>query len=1007
MKKPVHYILTFLVSIIIIASVPCFGNDVWQQFVHYKILAKLDTSTRSIDGIQNLIYQNNSPDTLAELYFHLYPNAYQPGSIMAKELKAASFELIRAKEDLALLHIDSLFILKHSSEARRIHTDTFIDDTILKIALEQPLLPGQQLSIWLNFSTKIPRVNPLIDKGGYRGDHYEISQWYPKICVYDHNGWNAMPYHWLGEYYGEFGTFDVTLDVPASFIVGATGEVVSGDPGWEMARVDSTGQTDENKSAQRLDAEQDTVRRIVTFHAENVHDFIWVASPDFLYEIGNYKNIPIHILYQKTSQKNWRNAALNDARRILAWLEQLIGEYPYPVLSICQGIIKGGMEYPTLTILGHYNILLLQHEITHMYFYGALANNEQTEGWLDEGITTYLNELFINDFFPEYNNQAIEPYLSFPRLARQFKPIRLKDQQLNSIYNYFYSGFDQPLNTPCYELNNFYLYSYNVYYKASKFFAMLDYLVGRDTFIQILRSYYQQYKFKHVDAIAFQNISEQVSNLDLDWFFDQWIRSTHRIDYACSGFRSNLQKDNNWKTDVRVKRLGNGIIPVDIEAITLSGDTNTIRWDGKAKRSTISFETDSKVTRVALDPNDLILDLNRLNNTSLRVKFYYYPEFPSMYYLPRDAYSLFFWPQAWYNDIDGVALGMNVFGGYLNRYYVTRNSFWYGIQSKTLHYKIGFSSPWEWIDNNLWRHFSMLAIEGRREIDVNLSYNLYKAFASQLTDDFRIGFVHQKLFDEEYGYRKIYDGRTTVKIQEWAPGDVNKFYFSYSSNYNRWLPWLSSLDFSGELSNTAWNSDFDFVRLALKYQLQFGSQAKSWRINFRNFLGYIAHEKNSVPVQSQFWVAEGNPNQRLKHFYLRSPGSMPSWLPYHLPGDGNLRGYHNKMISGNLPLTADRLATANIEFVRRNAHHLLPKLLRKQFSGINFCLFLDGGIFRDDQFDEKILFDAGVGLRFYRQILGSQRQLRVDFPLWLSHPNIDGASPNESAFKFRWIVSFQ
>ena len=1007
MKKPGITILTFLALIMTMSGSPCVAQDYWQQYVHYKIHARLDTLTRTITGIQNLNYKNNSPDTLAELYFHLYPNAYQPGSIMAKELKAASFKLIRSKQDLAMLHIDSLFILKHSSEARRIHAETFIDDTILKIALQQPLLPGQELSIGLNFSTKIPRVNPLIDKGGYRGDHYEISQWYPKICVYDHNGWNAMPYHWLGEYYGEFGTFDVTLDVPASYIIGATGEVVSGDPGWEMAQVDSTGQINPNHLSQRLDAGQDMVRRIVTFRAENVHDFMWVASPDFLYETGNYHNIPIHILYHKTSQKNWHKTALKDAQQILAWLEKLIGDYPYPVLSICQGILKGGMEYPTLTVLGDYNMLLLQHEIVHMYFYAALGNNEQTEGWLDEGITTYLNELFINDFFPDYNNQAVAPQLDFPWLASQFKPVRLRDQQLNSLYYYFYSGFDKPLNTPAHELNNLYLYSYHVYYKPSKFFAMLDYLVGRETFLEILRSYYEQNKFRHVDSRTFQNVCEQVSQVDLGWFFDQWLRNTHRIDYACSGFRSTQQKDGTWRTDVRVKRLGNGIIPVDIAAITLSGDTSTIRWEGKAKRSTVSFETDSKVTRVALDPNDLILDLNRLNNTSLRVKFYYYPEFPSMYYLPRDAYSLFFWPHAWYNDIDGAALGMNVFGGYLNRYYVTRNSIWYGLQSKTLHYKIGFSSPWEWIDNNLWRHFSWLTIEGRREIDVNLSYNLYKSFASQLTDDFRLGFSHQKLLDEAYSYRKIYDGKKTVKFQEWDPGDVNKFYLGYYSNHSRWAPWLSSLDFSSELSHKAWGSDFDYVRLALKYQLQFGSRTQSWRINFRNFLGYIAHEKNRVPVQSQFWLAAGNPNQRFDYFYLRSPGALPSWLPYHLPGDGNLRGYHNKMISGSLPLTTDRLATANIEFVRRNAHYLLPKLLRKQFSGINFCLFFDAGTFQDDRLDANLLFDAGVGLRFYRQILGSQRQLRLDFPLWLSHPNIDGASPNESAFKFRWIVSFQ
>ncbi|HEX9975225.1 MAG TPA: M1 family aminopeptidase, partial [bacterium] len=809
--------------------------------------------------------------------------------------------------------------------------------------------------------------------------------------------------HWLGEFYGEFGTFDVTLDVPPSYIVGATGEVVSGDPGWEMVRIDSS----QHFHSGQANTAQDTVRRIVTFHAKNVHDFMWVASPDFFYQTGFYKNIPIHILYQKSSHEKWHNNALNDAKLTLAWLEDLVGEYAYPVLTICQGIIKGGMEYPTLAILGEFDTILLQHEIAHAYFYGALANNEQAEGWLDEGITTYQNELFINKHFPNYNNQAIEPSFSFRNLARQFKPIKLKDLQLNSLYYYFYSGFDKPLNTPCYKLNNLYLYLYHVYYKPSKFFAMLDYLVGRETFIQILHKYYEQCKFTHVNSRKFQVICEQVAGMNLDWFFKQWIDATNRIDFACSGYNSRQQKDGTWKTDMQITRLGNGILPVEIEAITSAGDSNRIRWDGKARHTIISLQTNNKVKKVRLDPDDLILDQNRLNNTSLKIKVYYYPEFPSMHYLPRNAYTLFLWPQAWYNDIDGVNLGLNVFGGYLNRYYVTRNSIWYGARSHKFHYKLGFSSPWERIDNNLWRHFSILNIEGRREIDVNLSYNLYKAFASQQSDDFRLGFVHQKLTEKEYGYRKIYDGNKTAAIQEWDPGDVNKFYFSYSSNYNRWVPSLFSLDFTSELSSKAWNSNFDFVRLALKYQLQLAPRTKSWRIIFRNFLGYTHHEKNSVPIQSQFWIAEGNPNQRFKYYYLRSPGSVPAWLPYHLPGDGNLRGYYNKMISGNIPLTANQLATANVEFIHRNVHNLLPKFIQKQFSGINFCLFFDGGAFWDTRLTRNALFDAGFGFRFHRQILYKERQVRIDFPLWLSHPNIDNQSPKESHWKFRWIVSFQ
>ncbi|MCI0496154.1 M1 family metallopeptidase, partial [candidate division KSB1 bacterium] len=704
-----HNILTCLVIIIAITSIPCLSENYWQQFVHYQIHAKLDTLNRSISGIEKLIYKNNSPDTLSELYFHLYPNAFQRGSIMEKEAAAASFTLIRTEEDLGWMTIDSLFIIKHALISQRIKCDTRVDDTILKIKIDPHLLPAEELSIWIKFRTKIHKGNPLIYKGGYRGNHYEISQWYPKICVYDHNGWNAMPYHWLGEFYGEFGTFDVTLDVHGSYIVGATGEVVAGDPGWESVRADSS----QNFPSKHSQTEQDTLRRIVTFHAENAHDFTWLASPDFCYETGTYKNIPIHILYQKSSYKYWHNNALNDAKLSLAWLEDFVGEYPYPVLSICQGIIKGGMEYPTLAVLGEFSTILLQHEIAHAYFYGALANNEQMEGWLDEGLVTYQNELFINKYFPKYNDQAMEPSLSIPNLAGQFKPIKLKVLQLNSLYYYFYSGFDKPLNLPGHEVNDSYRYYYHVYQKPGKFFAALDHLVGHETFVRILHTYYASFKFQHVQGKIFQEICEQISGMNLDWFFKQWIESVRRIDYACAGYNSYQLTDETWKTNITIKRLGNGISPVEIEAITSAGDSIRARWDGTARQTVISLQTKDKIKKVCLDPDDLILDQNRLNNGSPRIKIFYYPEFPSMHYLPRDAYSLFLWHQPWYNDIDGLMLGMNVFGGYLNRYYVTRNSIRYGIQSQKVHYKFGFSSPWESIDHNLWRHFSILNIEGR------------------------------------------------------------------------------------------------------------------------------------------------------------------------------------------------------------------------------------------------------------------------------------------------------
>jgi hypothetical protein len=1007
--KPRHKIKFFLFVLSMIIPILGVGEEYWQQFVHYTIYARLNNNRHLIEAYETLLYQNNSPDTLSELYFHLYPNAFQKNSIMTKEAKAVLIDIISSPENIGWIKIDSLFIAKPPAH-QNATIDTSINDTILKIKLFPHLYPGEQLSISLKFVTKVRKYNPAGGKGGYGKNLYEVSQWYPKICVYDKKGWHPDKYHWLGEFYGEFGTFDVTLNVPDSFIVAATGEIVSGDPGWKSVEIDSNcnlvSQSNSTHQSSNHDENQSS-RRIVTFHAENVHDFVWTASAEYLYQSTVWQDVPIHILFRKSSQKQWHNMALKGAKNALRWLNDLIGEYPYPQLTVCEGVLAGGMEYPMVTILGNVDLTLIVHEIGHMYFYGAVANNELDEGWLDEGIITYISELLVEENGKSQNTKTTAPIpIKIHFINQQFGLYELKDIKLNSLYYYFYSGFEKPISTRCYELKNRYLYTYNVYLKSSKFFAMLEYLVGRETFEKILQAYYQQWKFKHVDGEILKKVCEQVSGIDLDWFFDQWIHKTARIDYACTDVISQKQKNGDWKTDVTIKRLGDGIMPIETEFITEAGDTIRQRWKGDERVSTISLLTHSKVKNFQLDPDDVILDQNRLNNSYPRVKPYLYPEFLSMYYLPRDAYSLFGWPGMWYNDVDGFKVGVRLLGSYLNRYYVTRNYFWYGIKSHQFGFNLGYSMPWERIDKNLWRHLYLLKIEGRTEINLNISYNLSKQFAGYQSHGFRFGFSHQQVNDNQYTYRLIKSGNRKIKVQEWSKGTINKLYFSYSTNCINWLP-QSNLNFDGQISNEAWESDFNYIRLSLNYRFTLGSARRNWKVSFRNYVGYSYQKNDQIPIQDMFWIAEGNPNQRFKYFYLRSIGSLPTWLNYHFPGDGNLRGYFNKLIRGSSPLTANKLISTNIDFIHRKAHYLLPKKLRGFVQGIDFTLFFDAGRVWIDDINKDYLFDAGFGLIFYKKILGKHRNLRIDFPIYVNHPELDRFSPSESSWKFRWIVSFQ
>ena len=987
-----------------VTSGTIYGGDYWQQIIDYDIDIEFDPADHTIEGMEKIRYMNQSPDTLREIYFHLYPNAFKKGSVMDREARAASINLINSPLECGWLKLNPLSVKNLSSTPNPIeyHVSYNSDSTLVKFQINPPVVPGEEIEFTFHFSVKIRKFNVQYDKSGYRDKLYEISQWYPKVCVYDKYGWDAHPNHFLGEFYGEFGTYKVSITLPDSFIVAATGEVMSGDPGWQEVSVDTLSEQ------QALALSPDKLprgKRKVTFYAEKVHDFVWSTSPNYLYESGKWNGISVHVLYEKSRFQKWHKNTVNAALHALEWLEKKIGRFPYSQITVAQGLTDGGMEYPMMTVLGYFDFSLVFHEICHSYFYAAVANNEHKDGWLDEGLVTYLTDLFVTDKFGK-SDPSLQPSLISRLFTKPFKDYsKYSMVKLNSLYYYFYSGFEVPLGTECYLLNNLYLYNYHVYIKPTQFFAILDYLVGREKFFEILQNYYQKWKFKHVDYKSLQQVCEAIYGSSLDWLFNDWIHKTPKVDYACTKVNSQRQANGVWKTDVYVKRLGDGIIPVEVQLITAGNDTVIKRWDGIQKQTTLTFLTKDRMKNVWLDPRDIILDQNRFNNGSPKFRLFCYPEFPSMYYIPRDRYSIFYWPQIWYNDIDGVKAGLKFFGSFLNRYYIMRNYLWYNVRTKRFDYCFGYTMPWETIDRNLWRHLNILSNEGRFAINANLQYNIVNSFAQKPIHNLRIGILHSELRDDRFGYRKIKIGDEVIKLQTWEKGNLTKFYFNYQYNYQL-SPRVFTLNFSGNIGDKRWGSDFDYYRFSLDYQYEIIGVIKSVRLKFRNFIGFSS-ARDKMPIQDQFWIAEANPMKRFKYFYLRSPGSIPVWLNYHLPGDGNLRGYTQKFLRGNLPLTCDKIAAVNFEGSIRNFHRAFPKAIRKWVMGMDLVLFVDGAYVPIDELSNKFLLDGGIGVNFYKIILGKQRKLRVHFPLWLNQPNLNNSSSNEPSWKFRWVVSFQ
>ena len=357
-----------------------------------------------------------------------------------------------------------------------------------------------------------------------------MAQWYPKIAVYDENGWHSDVFHAEGEFYGEFGDFKVKFDLPKAFIIASTGVVIDGDPGWNDVEVDTVLDYDiwlDIHNSTNMEMHEDE-RRVVTFLAENVHDFAWVASRDLLYEGGLSRNskTKIHVLYDKDRGEDWTKVVLERSINALDWLETKFGDYPYPQITTVDRIKNGGMEYPMLVMNGRDSESLIVHEYGHVYFYGIIANNELDEAWLDEGLTTNQTTDYMMKRYGDhgFDIKLYEDYHTFPRKLYPLENDLHADQW--SVIRYLRSGHNENISRPSYLFNSGMSYRRNAYTKPSLMLFELKYILGDSLFYSAMQHYYSKWKLKHVNEDRFIHAIQEHVNLDLTWFFEQWLHTT-------------------------------------------------------------------------------------------------------------------------------------------------------------------------------------------------------------------------------------------------------------------------------------------------------------------------------------------------------------------------------------------------------------------------------------------------------------------------------------------------
>ncbi len=569
------YFYKFLSGLAVIGGFLLASETYWQQDVHYTMQIRLGPEQHQLAGTSHIVYTNNSPDTLRQFYLILYPNAFQEGSVKHREALQVYRNIDFKDIGESGIEISSLTVTMPSGAAI---SEFKVEDTILEVDLPDPLAPGARLTLDLEW---VHTVRKHLSRAGYRGEQYDMAQWYPKVVVYDEHGWNNEPFHMQGEFYGEYSTFDVTIDVPDSCVVGATGVVTDGDPGWEAARVDTSlefGEWSKTYKAERdsLPADKEEERRKVTFHAEKVHDFAWITSPDFVYESGSWNGIPVHVLYNLRAGEKWTKKVVARSERALEWLSTRFGPYPYPQVTTTHGLLGGGMEYPMLVMNSSESEGLILHEVGHIWFYGILGNNEMEEAWLDEGFTTFQTRWYMTNRYGLLGRDMSTPPSSWVEKHRRRTPSLASTQW--RVIAFQTSGHNEPIATASYRSGSGFAYSTNAYQKASLMLESLQYLLGDETFDRGMQSYYRQWALKHVNEYRFRRAMEQAAGQELDWFFDQWLHTAGYLDYALKGWRQRPTSEG-YEVTVNINRKGPWEAPVVVEAVTASGQRVRTTWE--------------------------------------------------------------------------------------------------------------------------------------------------------------------------------------------------------------------------------------------------------------------------------------------------------------------------------------------------------------------------------------------------------------------------------------------
>ncbi|KAB7528621.1 M1 family peptidase [Flagellimonas olearia] len=585
----------------------------WQQHVDYTMDVNMDVKTYQYTGTQKLVYTNNSPDALNRVFYHLYYNAFQPGSEMDIRLQS-----IKDPDNRMMENGKSRIASLSESEMGYLHVERLTQDgqavsfveegTILVVDLAQPIPSGGKTTLEMTFKGQVPLQIRRAGRNSKEGVALSMSQWYPKLSEYDFEGWHPTPYI-AREFHGVWGNFDVKLTLDKTYTVGGSGYLQNPNEvghGYETpgTKVKAKGKT-------------------LTWHfvAPNVHDFMWAADPEYIHDTLKMQDGPmLHFFYKNDPEiiENWKKLQPK-TEEAMRFFSNNIGKYPYEQYSVVQGG-DGGMEYAMSTLITGGRdfsglVSVMVHEMAHSWFQHVLANNESKHEWMDEGFTTFISSLCKSEIMDQ----------------NQENPFQGSYKGYYALVN---SGLEMPQSTHADRYPTNFAYGISAYSKGAVFLSQLGYIIGQDKLMETIHKYFDDFKFKHPVPNDVIRTAEKVSGMQLGWYLTDWTQTTNTIDY---GIKS-VEADGD-KTKVTLERIGEMPMPLDILVVGADGSQTTyyiplrMMYGEKdnpyqnLKRTTLEdwpwayptyeFILDMPVENVqamVIDPSQLMADVNIENN---------------------------------------------------------------------------------------------------------------------------------------------------------------------------------------------------------------------------------------------------------------------------------------------------------------------------------------------------------------------------------------------------------